>query len=399
MQKLFYLGALGLILFECANVYFIMPMPGSQELPSLGLAYFLYQWRWVFRGIFGILALAGAAQAWQRKRLWMATTSAAACVVIYMANLQMAADSMFHQPHVLRMVTASENKVPKEKLIIGVAEKGEARAYPIQYIGYHHQVLDTLGSAPLMVTYCTVCRTGRVYRPVVDGQTEQFRLVGMDYFNAMFEDKRTGSWWRQATGEAVAGPLKGQFLPEVAAEQMSLEQWLRLYPDSRIMQADSAFAAEYKQMDSYDTGKGRGPLTGTDTLSWQRKSWVIGVRAAGASKAYDWNQLLQSRIIHDQVGSTPVVLVLASDNKSFFAFERPDPVHFFSLRQDTLYLGERAYSLRGDPLDGQGPSLVKINAVQEFWHSWQTFHPDTEHYQGKKHYPLRSSIPPVYQTR
>ena len=43
-----------------------------------------------------------------------------------------------------------------------------------------------------MVTYCTVCRTGRVFSPIVEGQPETFRLVGMDHFNAMFEDEGTG---------------------------------------------------------------------------------------------------------------------------------------------------------------------------------------------------------------
>jgi hypothetical protein len=34
---------------------------------------------------------------------------------------------------------------------------------PIQLIGYHHQVMDTIGNEPVIITYCTVCRTGRVY--------------------------------------------------------------------------------------------------------------------------------------------------------------------------------------------------------------------------------------------
>jgi hypothetical protein len=48
-----------------------------------------------------------------------------------------------------------------------------------------------------------------VFSPVVDGRSETFRLVGMDHFNAMFEDASTHSWWRQANGEAIAGPSKG----------------------------------------------------------------------------------------------------------------------------------------------------------------------------------------------
>lgn len=98
-------------------------------------------------------------------------------------------------------------------LVITVERKGDARAYPIELIGYHHQVLDTIDGEPVMVTYCTVCRTGRAFSPLVNGEPETFRLVGMDHYNAMFKDgTRTKSWWRQATGECIAGPLKGQLL-------------------------------------------------------------------------------------------------------------------------------------------------------------------------------------------
>ena len=53
---------------------------------------------------------------------------------------------------------------------------------------------------------------------MVDGHPEQFRLVGMDHFNAMFEDSSTKSWWRQVNGEAVIGPNKGKQLRELRGE-------------------------------------------------------------------------------------------------------------------------------------------------------------------------------------
>ena len=42
MKKFFWLGLIGLLVFEVSNVYFIMPMPGSQEMNSIDVAYFLY---------------------------------------------------------------------------------------------------------------------------------------------------------------------------------------------------------------------------------------------------------------------------------------------------------------------------------------------------------------------
>ena len=59
MKKIFYLGFFGLLLFEIFNFYLIMPMPGSQQMNSIDTAYFLYKWRWIFRGFFAVALLIG----------------------------------------------------------------------------------------------------------------------------------------------------------------------------------------------------------------------------------------------------------------------------------------------------------------------------------------------------
>ena len=380
MKHIFFTGIIFLAIFEIANVYFIMPMPGSQRMNSLGIAYFLHEWRWVFRGIFGVMIATGLFQASRSNKWWVLGALLIAGAAVYLFNFDMAADKMFYQPSTLRLADAQTNKVNLDKLVLGVSLNGQTKAYPIQFIGYHHQVRDTVGHTPVMVTYCTVCRSGRVFAPTVDGRPETFRLVGMDHFNAMLEDAATGSWWRQATGEAVAGPLKGKYLPELPVVQTSLREWLKLHPNSLVMQPDSAFAEEYADMDSYDTGRGRGKLTGTDTLSWRDKSWIVGLEVNRIAKAYDWNRLKQERVINDRVGDQPVVIVLAADSLSFFAFERPSAEAVFTLRNDTLFSAENAWNLLGGVLNGTAQPLRPIAAYQEFWHSWSTFHPYTTRY-------------------
>lgn len=379
MKKMFWFGLIGLLLFEVANVFFIMPMPGSQEMNSIDIAYFLHRWRWAFRALFGLMIAAGLLMAkWRRRRKWwLAVPLLITGIGVYMVNFIMAADHMFYQPEAKLMVAPGANKVDPGRLVIGVVNNGEARAYPIRFLGYHHQVQDTVGGKPVIITYCTVCRTGRVFEPVVDGKHEQFRLVGMDHFNAMFEDAATGSWWRQVNGEAIAGKWKGKQLPEVFSTQTSLAAWLRLYPASLVMQADPAFASSYDSTMKYEDGSSRKKLTGTDSLSWNDKSWVVGVKAGDGRKAYDWNALLAERVIHDTIRSLPVLVVLADDNKSFFAFERPLH-HRFTLRHDTLSADSLRYRI-----DGRGintTSLKPLPAYQEFWHSWRTFNPGTAKY-------------------
>lgn len=380
MKILFYISILSFILFEFANVYFIMPLPGSQEMNSIDWAYFLYFWRWVFRFIFSICIILGFKWAFSSSKIFVLLSSLCLLVAIYITNFEMAADSMFLQPNNFVMKDKAENKVDTSRIVIGIVQHNEAKAYPIQYLGYHHQVFDSIGGKPIIVTYCTVCRTGRVFEPIVKGQKENFRLVGMDHFNAMFEDKTTNSWWRQSTGEAIAGILKGYTLPELNSSQMTLKQWLTLYPNSLIMQPDQDFKVEYDSLSNYETGKRFGKLTRRDTLSWQDKSWVVGVSIGNENKAYDWNDLEKQRIIYDIVGNKPIAIILANDNKSFSAVCRTDKNQIFRLENDTLKDAQNSYNLVGISLNKGVPNLKKINIYQEYWHSWRTFHPATKRY-------------------
>ena len=379
MKKLFYIGIIGLILFEILNVYFIMPMPGSQRMRSIDIAYFFNTYRWIFRGFFGSLALVGIYPMFQSNR-WIAIVGCLlAGTITYATNYIMAADTMFYQPEKLSLKDAKENKVQMDKVVLGITINGESKAYPISMLVYHHQVRDVLGGEPIMVTYCSVCRTGRIFDPTVKGKLENFRLVGMDHFNAMFEDETTKSWWRQANGEAITGKLKGTKLPELETQQTSLATWLKLYPDSKIMQADLKFKENYDTTAKYESGKSKKELTGTDSLSWKPKSWVVGIESGKESIAIDWNRLKRERIVNFQIGKNSFTLVLASDNKSFFTFERPNVQTKFSFRNDTLLTENLKFNLKGMGISSKS-QLKKINAHQEFWHSWQTFHPQTRRY-------------------
>lgn len=381
MKNLFYASVIGFVLFEIANVYFIMPMPGSQQINSLDLAYRLYSWRWISRGLFLVGILVSFRWAWIASRIYTLLALLVVGGIVYLINFIMAADAMFLQPNTVTMAPASTNLVPTDRLVLGVTWQNQARAYPIQYVGYHHQVLDSINKKAIMVTYCTVCRSGRVFEPTVNGKPEKFRLVGMDHFNAMFEDKTTGSWWRQATGEAIAGQLKGHKLPEVNSAQVSLSEWLKLYPQSLILQPDKTFAAEYDSLSNYETGKRKGNLTRRDTLSWQPKSWVVGVTLGQASKAYDWNTLVKERLIHDELNQKPIIIILADDNVSFTALQRTDKNQIFTLRNNTLQDDLNQYNFFGTALNPVVAPLLRLKAYQEYWHSWQSFHPETQKYE------------------
>ncbi len=392
MRRALLLTIAFLLLFalEIFRVYFIMPFPGSQHANTIDAAYFLNNHIGWMRLLL-LIAIIVLGWHYLKKGRWWQTTilvffTLLYAVIAYAFNFKFLAEKMFYQPKEKVFATAANDTTNKNKLIIGVSMGDESKAYPIEIIGYHHQVRDTIGSQPVMVTYCTVCRTGRVYSPLVDGKIEEFRLVGMDHFNAMFEDKTTKSWWQQATGKAIAGPLKGKQLPEILSRQMRLGDWLTLHPNSVIFQPDKNFKSRYDSLRGYDEGIIGGSLEKRDSASWQFKSWVVGISRDGESKAYDWNRLIEKRVITDQVGKTRILITVEPDNRTFYVFSVGDSLQFDFDRSANRLIDDHAkISCR---LNGQCTgeiatkmALTPIQAYQEFWHSWKTFHPNTSRYE------------------
>lgn len=385
-------GLLVLIAVEILRVYYIMPFPGSQQDESIGTAYWLHNnitwiriagWLLIAYPVFYYLrhAMVG-------RKILLIVGLALYAGIFYLFNFRFLAEKMFYQPRHTQFADAATNKVSNDKLVIGVVLDGTAKAYPIQLIGYHHQVQDSIGNKPVMVTYCTVCRTGRVFSPFIKGKKETFRLVGMDHFNALFEDATTHSWWRQVNGVAVAGPLKGQQLQEIPSSQTTLAAWVEQYPQALVFQPDTFFSKQYEKLALFDKGTIAGGLEKRDSASWNRKSWVIGVEHNKQARAYDWNDLQKQGMIQDSLSGLPLLLTLEKDSVSFHAWSRQVDSLVLQFTKagtaDTLIDTKTAsrWTTRGLCVEGvlKGTQLSKVQSYQEFWHSWSTFHPATSRY-------------------
>ena len=98
MKALFYFAVFLMIAFEIANVYFLVPLPGSQQIDSIGLAYFLYSWRWYIRIGLGLLTLYSFWRA-RFNRVWIPLLALLPwAFVAYQFNYKLTAERMFIQP-------------------------------------------------------------------------------------------------------------------------------------------------------------------------------------------------------------------------------------------------------------------------------------------------------------
>ena len=379
-KTLFALGlavALGptLLLF-----YLTWPLPGSQELESIRWAYNLGQvtpWTEVL-GLLGTsVGLVGIVRQRQARRtlVWVGLISLLA-LGAYGMTVRFAAPQMFAPASEVRFARGTSEALPPETLVMGITSGTAAKAYPIRLLAYHHRVDDELAGEPIWVTYCVMCRTGKIFRPIVDGRRLDFDLVGAIRYNSVYRDRETGSYWYQANGRAVAGPLAGSLLPELRSDQMTLRNWLQLYPDSEVLQPDPASAAGYRlfSFDKIDEVRSKDD----SPIGWQ---WVVAVVHGAAARGYPWAELAAVRLIQDQLGELPLAIQLHSDGISQRVWDRrlDGRVLHLELVPETDNLFDAAtgstFGFDGVAVDGElaGRRLQLVPASVEYRHSFETF--------------------------
>ncbi len=277
---------------------------------------------------------------------------------------------------------AAQNEIPQSVQVIGLNRDGVQKSYPVSMLFYHHQLSDTIGSQPIWVTYCGLCRSGRVYDRCIDGQALEFTLVGAITYNAIFQDHQSGSWWRQETGEAVNGPFSGIELKDIPMEQMTLAHWLAQYPDSEILQYHPQYQKKYDFLTSLMNYQASLPR-------WHRQKTpplVIGLEINGHSKAYDWDALKKRRMVMDAVGDNHLLLISSEDGSSPFAYDRAIDAAIlqFEINGDQLTdtNTRSTWNIFGYCIEGQlqGTQLRGVQIYQQFIRAWASFHPHSTYY-------------------
>src|SRR6478752_9607177 len=137
MKKLLLIiGFLILFAAEILRVYFIMPFPGSQHANTIDIAYFIDRNIWFIR-LIAIFLIAVPLYKVFTKSIWWPKILLGIILILYagiffLFNFKFLAEKMFYQPKNKNLVSAANNKVDLNQLVIGIAENEEAKAYPIE---------------------------------------------------------------------------------------------------------------------------------------------------------------------------------------------------------------------------------------------------------------------------
>lgn len=138
--------------------YLVSPMR-SQTSSDLELSYMLARLATPLSMVSLVVGLILAVMIWRRpkRRLRGKIAVVIACgALVFFANATrgyMAEEMFTPLPEIVRVTASGVTHVLPEDLVLGVKQGGEAAAYPLPIIGYHHIVNDRLAGEPFVVTY------------------------------------------------------------------------------------------------------------------------------------------------------------------------------------------------------------------------------------------------------
>jgi hypothetical protein len=127
-----------------------------QSSRALALALAVHEYAPVCTVIAACAVVSLAVWQWRRvrqlRRIWLAVGVLLALGSATMARMNYF-EWMFHPVTQPGFEAANQSELDSGEMVLAVAFRNDARAYPIREIAYHHIVNDVVGGVPVAVTY------------------------------------------------------------------------------------------------------------------------------------------------------------------------------------------------------------------------------------------------------
>ena len=132
-----------------------------------------------------------------------------------------------------------------------------------------------------------------VHRRIINGQEVVFGVQGALLGNAMtFWDHDTGSVWSQPTGEAVAGPRKGQRLEAFPVSFTTWDAWQEIHPGTLALDVSA----------------------GVTGFALERMAIVLDL--AGDAVGFRYPDVVEVGVVNEVVGGLEVAVVVDPTNEN-----------------------------------------------------------------------------------
>jgi hypothetical protein len=230
-----------------------------------------------------------------------------------------------------------------------------------------------------------------VFRAEARGRRLVMENAGVVGGNEVFKDVETGSRWQQSSLEAISGPLKGEHLELYPFLLTSWEEWLRLHPTTLVLKPLPGYAeripaknAQLRAGYSLDKAAPADVVHRDDRLKAYTK--IIGLTVGGASRAFPLDALARVRVVNEELGGQPILVVHQPKSDTTTAFVARANGARLTLEEanaGATELIDRETQSRWDAYGTctsgslKGTQLAMLIMEPEYWFAWSEFHPNT----------------------
>ena len=242
------------------------------------------------------------------------------------------------------------------------------------------------------------------------GRELHFYLAGINNQNFLMRDRETGSWWQQASGLAIAGPMKGAALELMPNDELTFALWKSESPEGLVLAPVAGYGdKDYDKKWEEEVAKYPVPLT-FPGQGLKDRDIILGVKIGGQARAFPLAKVRVQNPIEDTVAGVRLALVMGPDGESVRIFRSQWNGSNVELYRDTSSdtsgdkpgdkAGEKAgekgtasdwklidsqgdtWNFAGCAISGpaSGQCLEKVQFLKDYWFDWKNYNPATTIY-------------------
>ncbi len=263
-----------------------------------------------------------------------------------------------------------------------VEHGGVTKAYALDHLIHHHIVNDRFGDRIVALSYCAMCRT---VIPFDVTEIGPLFVASFKNANMILGDRRTHTFFQQATFESVIGALHPYTLAMLPFQQLSWRKLKELEPmplvarvtDHDLRAFELPVPGVWKRIMNSEATPGLSAQHRDRTLPARTR--VIGLLEEGSGKSRVWikSELLAQGLIEVE---PDIILVAVDGMVNGFRSNESGKALSLTLSPEQQLCddeGKRRWDLRGKALVDGLPDLTPVPISDEYWFSWKRFHPET----------------------
>ena len=273
----------------------------------------------------------------------------------------------------------------EDNMQVAVIEyNGITKSYPLDYVIHHHIVNDKFGDKLVSLTYCAMCRS-----IIPFDVTEIGPLFVGSYCNGnmIVADRKTKTFFQQASFESVIGKLHPSSLNMIAFQILNWSELKELMPNIEIVKVTKNDLREFelpvpgawKKIMNSDIVPGLSKKS-RDTTFRTRTS-VIGIFDKSVTKnlVYLKSEVLNKSIV---INKEQNFFLIGVDN-TVNGFKTPvnNPKFNIEIKNNQIHEinTKTIWNLRGKYISGDNKADLELLALSdEYWFSWQKYHKDSD---------------------